>query len=79
MDVTKPYTFTGAGAMDVTRPYNVTGFGAKVPAMPATPFSAGPERPGRAERAGESGRVEAPSLLHKHEPALDAWGLRELS
>ncbi len=28
MDVTKPYKFTGFGAMDVTKPYKFTGFGA---------------------------------------------------
>ena len=27
MDVTKPYEFTGFGAMDVTKPYEFTGFG----------------------------------------------------
>ncbi len=29
MDVTKPYKFTGFGAMDVTKPYEFIGFGAK--------------------------------------------------
>jgi hypothetical protein len=28
MDVTKPYEFTGFGAMDVTKPYGFIGFGA---------------------------------------------------
>jgi hypothetical protein len=28
MDVTKPYKFTGFGAMDVTKPYKFIGFGA---------------------------------------------------
>ena len=28
MDVTKPYTFIGFGAMDVTKPYEFIGFGA---------------------------------------------------
>jgi hypothetical protein len=28
MDVTKPYTFIGFGAMDVTKPYKFIGFGA---------------------------------------------------
>ncbi len=31
MDVTKPYTFIGVGAMDVTKPYKFIGFGAMVP------------------------------------------------
>ncbi len=32
MDVTKPYKFTGFGAMDVTKPYKFIGFGARDPA-----------------------------------------------
>ncbi len=28
MDVTKPYKFTGFGAMDVAKPYEFIGFGA---------------------------------------------------
>ncbi len=28
MDVAKPYTFIGFGAMDVTKPYEFIGFGA---------------------------------------------------
>ncbi len=30
MDVTKPYEFTGVGAMDVTKPYEFIGLGAMV-------------------------------------------------
>jgi hypothetical protein len=36
MDVTKPYTFIGLGAMDVTKPYTFIGFGAMDVTKPYT-------------------------------------------
>ncbi len=55
MDVTKPYEFTGSGAMDVTKPYEFIGFGAvRAPEGPRSLDSQRWGTRGQSDRAGGS-------------------------